>query len=438
MSTAQEPADLAGVATTGRPFLGWRVVAGAFTSQLFSAGLCFSAFGAFIVPLAESFGTTRGAISGGLGIGMVWMALLGPPVGRVADRGPVRALVVSGLLLMGAGLHLASVAAELWQAAFAFCLLVCTGAAMTGPIPTISLVGKWFVRRRGMALGITVAGATVASMAGPAVGAYLTELQGWRAALRSMGSFGPLIGVPLLWWLVVRRPEDVGQRPDGDPAPQVVDPTSGAPEDIRATGEFLRDSNVWLAGFGFAFLFASPVVMSIHVIPFAGDLGIDAVRASGFFAAMAPCSLLGKLVFGAVVDRVNARHALYAAMIVLALSWWLLLSSPGYNRLLLTGAVFGLGVGAVGPLQGIVIASCFGRDSVGRVMGIGGLLGLPIVAGAPPLVGFLFDVQGSYRMGFTLQLATLVISALLFSLLRFPSVEPGTELARSTPAPENA
>ena len=148
--------------------------------------------------------------------------------------------------------------------------------------------------------------------------------------------------------------------------------------------------------------------------------------------------MLGKLVFGAVADRIDMRHALYTAIAVLAATWWLLLSAPGYRAILVAGAVFGLGVGAVGPLQGIVVAACFGRRAVGRVMGIGGVLGLPLVAGSGTFVGFLFDAQGSYRLGFLLQLGTLAISALLFGLLRIPAVEPGTELVPGEGALEEA
>jgi predicted MFS family arabinose efflux permease len=423
-------------APAGRPFLGWRVVAGAFSSQLLSNTLCFNAFGVFILPLADAFDTTRGVVGSGIGILLVAQGLLGPLLGRAIDRGPVRGIMVSGVILLCAGLFLTSHAAALWQAALTLGLLMAVGAGMTGPIATIPLVGKWFVRRRGLALGLTVAGATVAAMTGPALAAFLIETQGWRQALRSMAAGGVLIGVPLLSWLVIRRPEDVGQRPDGDPValetpPAVLSTQAGA-------SELLRDPNLWLVSFAFAFLFASPIVVSTHLVPFADDLGVDSLRAAAFFSVMVPFSLLGKLLFGVVVDRVETRHAVFSAIGLLAVTWVLLLSEPSYGTLLAAGGLFGLGVGAVGPMQGFVIASCFGRHAVGQVMGLGGLLGLPVVAGAAPLVGFLFDSQGSYQVGFLLQLATLGISALFFGLMRIPEVEPGTELPAGAVAAEGA
>ena len=407
-----------------RPFRGWWVVSGAFISQALSAGLCFNGFGVFVVPLAKSFESTVGTISMGLTIGMVVMAVIGPMIGRAADHGYVRVVMVAGVALLGLGLHLTALSAALWQAGLAFCLLMCVGAAMTGQIPTMTVVGNWFDRRRGIALGITVAGATVASMSAPAVGEWLIAEQGWRGALHSMGTIAFLLGIPAIAGLIIGRPSDVGQLPDGEDAGREMVAVS-SPE---ASPVSLRDPNVWLVSLGFAFLFASPVVISVHMPGYLTNLGIGGVGGVGaYFLAMGPASLLSKLIFGAVADRVNLRLALYAAIGVLGLSWVFVLFIPLEGRLWLAGAVFGLGVGAVGPLQGFVAAACFGRGAVGRVMGYMGLLGLPLVAGSPSLVGMLFDFQGHYETGFYLMAATLLVSAVLFALVRIPEVEPGTE-----------
>ena len=403
-----------------RAFAGWHVVAGAFISQALSAGLCFNPFGVFLLPVAESFGSSVGTVSAGLTIGMVVMAVVGPLVGRAADHGPIRAVMVAGIAMLGLGLHLAARSEALWQAGLAFCALMSVGAAMTGPIPTVTVVGNWFVRRRGIALGITVAGATLASMAAPGVGEWLIAAEGWRSALRTMGNLAFLLGVPALWWLIAGRPSDLGQQADGGVSGEA--PTASTPHVPPVS---LRDPRVWLVSLGFAFLFASPVVMTVHLPGYLSDLGIG--RAGVFFAAMGPLSLLSKVVFGAVADRVDPRYALYAAIAVLGLSWVLVLFVPLDGRLWLAGAVFGFGVGAVGPLQGIVTAACFGRGAVGRVMGYTSLLGLPLVAGSPWFVGVLFDLQGSYRTGLLIMTSTLLVSALIFASIRIPEVEPGTE-----------
>ena len=65
----------------------------------------------------------------------------------------------------------------------------------------------------------------------------------------------------------------------------------------------------------------------------------------------------------------------------------------------------------------MLVGSCFGRGAFGRVMGIGGLAGLPIVAGAGPIAGALFDLTGSYDDAFLAGIASNVVNLLLVGAL---------------------
>ena len=404
-------------------FRGWRVVAAAFMSQFVANGCVFSVFGVFMVPIAMEFDTSRGVVSTGMGAGMLIMGLAGPLLGRVVDSGPVRSMMLVGLAMMSSGLVLLSRVESLWQAALVFCVAISLGSALFGPLPSTALVSNWFVRRRGLALGLTVSGATVAGLVAPPLAAWLIDGVGWRGAVVAMGIGGAVLAAPLIIAFVVRRPEDIGSIPDGARPTEANLPPPLDPPD---TGALLRDPKLWIIAVGFALVFTSPIVMTAHVVAFAEDLGISRQRAAFFFSFVAPFSILGKLLFGLVVDRIDPRHAVWGALAVMAAAWLLLLTEPSANSLMLIGCVFGLGVGAVGPIHGVVVGVCFGRGAIGRVMGIGGLAGLPIIAGSGPLVGLLFDATGGYTAGFALQLVQLAGAALLMFVLKIPEFEPGT------------
>lgn len=404
-----------------KPFFGWRVVGAAFVAELVSMGASFSAFGVFVVPLAEEFDTTRGVISSGLGGMLLVTGLIGPLLGRLIDRGPLKAMMLCGVFLLTAGLLLVSRAASLWQAGIAFCVLAAVGTAMFGPLPAMAIAANWFVRKRGLALGVTVAGATAASMLAPPIAAALIDTLGWRGAVAAFGVGAAAIAAPVILVFVVRRPEDVGQFPDGDPPREGAAPEPPAGAETR---DLLRDPRLWLISLGFALLFASPIVLGIHLVPYAEDLGLSRLRAASSFSVMAPFSLLGKVAFGAIADRVDVRKALWVGTALMAVSWLLLLTGPTYALLLAAAAIFGLGVGALGPIHGVIIGLCFGRGAFGRVMGIGGLAGLPIIAGSGPLVGFLYDATGSYQLGFALQPAALAAAAVIFLFIAVPASEP--------------
>jgi sugar phosphate permease len=423
---SESMAAAANPASAARPFYGWRVVGAGFTAQMLSTGVTFAPFGVFVIPLSEAFDVTRGKLSLALSIAFLAMGVMGPIVGRWLDRGHARVVMLSGTLLAAAGLFGIARAATLWQLGFFFCGVVAIGASFFGMTPSMALVASWFVRRRGLALGITVAGATVASFVTPPLAAYLIDHVGWRGAFAYFGVGILVIGLPVFGAFAIARPESVGQRPDGDPpeeetAPDSDDSSAPASQGIE-TAALIRDPRLWLLAVGFGLVFTSPIVMILALVPFAEDLGISRQNAAYFFSAAAPFSLLGKIVFGALADRIAPHRAIWLVVIGNMIVWALLYTDPNYSMLLVIGAIYGVGIGATGPLHGVILGRCFGRVAFGRASGIGGLGSLPLIALAPALAGYLYDTTGSYHVVFIVQVVALLMGGLLLSFVRIPKV----------------
>jgi len=167
--------------------------------------------------------------------------------------------------------------------------------------------------------------------------------------------------------------------------------------------------------------------MIVALVPFAEDLGFSRQNAAYFFSAAAPFSLLGKLVFGVMADRIPPRPAVWLVVLGNAAVWAALYTDPGYPIFLLIGALYGVGIGATAPLQGVVLGLCFGRAAFGRASGIGGLASLPLVAGAPALAGYLYDATGGYHATFVVQVFALLIGGGLLSLARIPNAEASVD-----------
>lgn len=410
-------------------FYGWHVVFVAFTAQ-FVANFCtLAGVGAFVTVIEQEFATNASTISNAVGASILLMGLLGPLVGRAIDRGNQRAIMLTGVVVMSLGLLATSRAQTLWQLGIAFCLFVNLGIVLFGPIPSIALVSRWFVRRRGLAVAIAVAGATAASAAAPVLSAWLIGLEGvgWRGAVAGYGIGCAVIAFPVFWLFLVKRPEELGQHPDGA-ASAISEPE---PEgDSYPAARLLRDRNFLVISIGMALLFTSPIVSMLHLVPYAEkDLGIDRQTATYIFAVLAVFSLIGKLVFGLVADRIDPRHAVWIAVSLLAAGWATLVGSPSYTTFLAVGALLGLGVGALGPLHAVVIGACFGRAGFGHVMGLGGLVALPVIAGSNPLAGWLAVTTGDYRTAFGVEAGLLLLAGVLFALLRLPGDDLAVESA---------
>lgn len=397
------------------PFLGWRVLRATVGSQFISSCVTFAPFGVFVVPIVSEFDTTRGEVSEAFGVAFLLMGLLGVIVGVLLDRGHARRIMLAGLVACSGGLIAMSQAESLAALGVLYVGLVVGGSAFYGMPPSMWLATQWFHQRRGLALGITVAGATIGAGIAPPLAAALIEAFSWREAVLAFGVGALVLGVPIFSRYAIARPADVGQFPDGIPIP----PGTPAVAEVEV-GALVRDPRLWLLAVGFAFVFSSPIVMMVALVPFAEDLGIDGRSAAFFFTASAPMSLLSKLGFGYLIDRIPARLAIWIVVLLNAATWGALLFDPGFAMLMVVGALYGIGVGAVGPLQAVVLARCFGPQAFGRASGIGGLASLPIISASPAIAGYLYDTTGTYHPVFELEVGLMIAGGLLLTIPRIP------------------
>ena len=401
-----------------RAFLGWRIVAVAFLAQLLSNGVTLSAFSNFLIPVSEEFGVSRGTISLGSAIAIGSMGLVGPFVGRLFDRGHARIVMVVGVALSGLGLFGVAQASSLRVATAAF-VLVCIGAALFGTMPSMTLVANWFNRKRGFAIGAAMAGATLVSWLGPATAQYFIDHAEWRAAVRFFAMVLLFPGLPVIAFFTVGRPEDVGQLPDGDP----VGPTPSVLPPARPVAELVRDPRLWLISTGFGLIMTSPIVLLTLIVPYGMSLGFTGQETNLFFAAMVPFSLFGKLVLGRMADVAPAKPIIAFVVLFNVTIWGLLYSGPSYPLFILTGVVYGLGIGGAAPVQGVVLARCMGRENFGTASGLGGIVAVLLLVGASLMSSLLQGDGEGYPLIFLIQMGLITFAGILLSFVAIPANE---------------
>jgi MFS family permease len=400
-------------------FYGWRIVAVAFLAQGLSTAATVYLYGMFLKPLTTEFGASR--MVAGLGLSAMYavQALISPSLGRALDRHSIRAIMISGTLGMCAGLVLLSTVGALWQAGLVYALLVGVGSAMAGPLSGATLVSNWFVRSRGRALGLAALGVSFCGFALPPIAAALIAALGWRSACLALGLGIAAILVPALAIVVVSRPEERGWTPDGVPAESVPRAASDATAPVPwTTGALLRDRNFRAIVAAIALIAGATVAMLTHIVAFATDQGIEAQRASLLISVVAGFSMLGKVGFGALIDRLDERITFYLMVGVQTAGWLILLFASGLSGLLCATALFGFGAGGNLPISGGVVAAVFGRESFGRVMGLMTPFMLLFTVVTPPLVGHVYDRSGSYDLAFRLLALGTIAAAVPVAFLR--------------------
>jgi MFS family permease len=386
----------------------------AFVVDFIAVGFFFYSYGIFLTEIAAAltggrFGASLGIlVSNGVG------AIAAPFIGRALDHLPIKRIMIVGALFVGAGFLALSRMTVLWQLYLIMGTLMAFGMSMMGNLASAKLVANWFEKKRGRAFGIATVGVSFSGLVMPAVANWLITVVGWRSGFQVYAALTIVIVIPLVAALVVDRPEDMGLRPDGG-APEPGPPLRNPSQELHwRTVELLRSRNFWAIALPFSLAFSSLSAVLIHMVPYAGDLGISSDRAWPILSAAAGAGAVGKPVFGYLMDRIDARYAIWGSLGGQLLGLSLLMQGGGFGALLAAAIVFGFSMGGTVPLHGSVTARAFGRLSFGKAMGLLRPVQIPIHMLGVPLAGWIFDATGSYDLAFRI-FAGFYVAAILFA-----------------------
>ena len=401
-------------------FYGWIVVAVAFVTMAVGVN-ARTAFSLLFPPILDEFGWERGVTAGAFSFGFLASAAFGPSLGRLMDRRGPRVVLLLGVVLVAAGLALATLVSRPWHLYLTLGVLVGGGAVCLGYTGHALFLPNWFVRRRGLAIGIAFSGVGVGSIVLLPWMQALILAAGWRRACGAMAIVVAVALVPLNLLFPRRRPEDMGLRPDGDTAPaggagaraaNVVDPVWAAVD--WTLGRAVRTARFWWVVLAFVGGLWAWYAVQVHQTKYLLEIGFRPEVAAYALGLVGFTGIVGQIGLGHVSDRVGREWVWTFSMVGFALCYALLL----VMRHQPTPALLYLMVAAQGVL-GYGLASVFGAIPAelfqGRHYGtIFGTLSLAsIVGGAigPWVTGALYDRTGSYVAAFWLAIAASGVSA---------------------------
>jgi MFS family permease len=390
------------------------VVAGAFAVTFVGFG-CAYTFSAFLPSLQHDFAASRGSISLVFSLAGFLYFALGMVSGPLADRFGPRRLAVIGMLLTGAGLAAASMARSLGEVYAAYGLGVGLGIGASY-VPVLGAMQQWFVRQRGLASGLGVAGIGVGTLVMPPVAALLIDAVGWREAYLVLGIFAAIVGGGLAF-LIENDPQDRGLNPDGDPLPTGAPPaqllTASLSEAMQSRRFVGLCAACMIGSFGV-------FVPFVHLVPYALDHGIAQSAAVLLLGAIGVGSTAGRFFLGGLADRLGRAFSLLimVAGMVLAFAVWLV--STSLWPLAAFALLFGLFYGGWVALMPAVVADYFPGRNIGGVLGI---LSLSIAVGTligPSAAGFAYDFSHSYTVPILASAGSYVVAAAILALTSGP------------------
>ena len=347
--------------------------------------------------------------------------------GWFTDRFGPRLVIGAGALLLGGGLWLTSRVDALWQLHLSLGLLAALGMSALY-VPCNATLVRWFVWRRGLALGLSSSGHGFGNLLIPPLAAVLITTYGWRATYALLALAGGLL-ILLFALVMVRDPERMGLHADGiaparvpkgiaAPAPP---PAHSSDEVVWTLASARRTAALWIVVAVFTMTFTVVFLPMVHLVPFALDLGIGPVRGALAIGVVGAGSLVGRLLSGAVSDRLGRRATLGITLVLQTLAFMGFWASADAGLLFASALLFGLATGGTSTLFPAIVGDFFGRLSVGTVFGFVWAIAASAAAFGPLIAGYLYDLTGSYADAFALSAALNLGAACLVLFLRKPA-----------------
>jgi sugar phosphate permease len=426
-------------------FYGWWIVLGCTAILFVSSGIGFYGHGVILDPLRERYGWSKGVISSAVTLYFFTAGVMGMLMGRFIDRYGPKPVLILGSATMGIGFLLLSRVTQLWQF-YAVYFLMAVGWSGTSLIPVGTLIANWFIRKRGLAMSLTMTGLSLGGMILVPLAAYLVFHWGLRVTLPLLGSVYCLVVIPTAIWVIKQRPSNVGQFPDGLPPA----PTSGGKPGSRTRyasqwrvwtrAEALRTGAFWAIVTAFMLALSGQIAFLVHQVSFLSQT-LGPKGAALAVSVTAGASIVGRLILGSIADRSDKR---FLAMVCFLVQAGAVLSMAYFRSvgiLYLGTLAFGLTMGGIVMLQPLLIGECFGLVSFGTITGLAGLFSVSGAAFGPVIAGLIYDATRDYRIAFTIFAAAslLAMVAVLFARppVRTFVSETGTSDGRLSTNPGN-
>ena len=413
---------------------GWRQV-GACLFLLAACGMIASTFSIVAVPLSQEFKPSRMVLMLAMTAMSAATAFLSPLIGNLMDRASVRTLMFIGAASVSCGFLALSFVGSFIQVIAVYGLFMAPANVLIGPLAATVLLSRWFVERRGRALGIALAGISIGGFVFPPIMQALLEGQDWRGGLRILALILAACTVPAAL-LIVNRPADRGLKGEGT---RVTEAVPGAAEPARPSSRaILSDPTFWLIAAVFAVVMAGMKGMVTNLAPIAIDEGIDAEAAALLISMYAAGGFFAKFAFAAFADRAPPRALLRIALFGYAAGMACLIwPELGYGMIAAGVVLIGFFGGFVVPLQSFLVPRIFGGNVVGRASGLLNMVVLLALLLSPPVFGLIYDLTGDYDAifiafaGLTLAILAAAVPFLRLHLREGGEESPAAELETS-------
>ncbi len=421
-------------------YYGWLVLSLSFLTTLTGAGIRSSPT-VMIHPLEIEFGWSRAAIASAISLNLLLFGVAAPISGVLFDRFGPRRVMMGSLSLLVLGVSATTVMSQFWQLVLLWGVVVGLGAGGVGSVLSAIVANRWFVARRGLALGVLNSASSTGQLIFLPLLMAVIVYSGWRYGSLILAAVA-LGLIPLVFLWMRDDPADLGLEPygsrEGHTGPtRGLASLRGVPDKAGSVhlSEVFSSSTFWLlAGCYFICGGTANGLVGTHLIPHEIDRGFPQVTAAATVGVMGGLNFVGTVLSGWMVDRVEPRKWLSLIYALRGVSLFILPFVTGISGLFLFAVIYGLDWFATVPPVIALTSDTFGKQAVGRVYGwifLSHQIGAALMAfGA----GVIRVWLGDYQVAFLAGGAIAMVAAGLALKIR----PPGREISLAPVAGEMA
>ena len=413
----------------GKLFYGWVIVVGMLLLMMANMGIIYNCYSLMLKTICAETGYSRQQVSFVQTIISAANMLFALFSGRIYRHiNPLRLMKIASFAMIGG--YIAFSFCEHLLAMYAMAILFSAGYSACCQVPISMIVSNWFIKKRGMAVGIAMGGSGLTAVfLSPLINAWLQQL-GWQMTMRILGGIMGVITLPVIFGLLRYQPADMGLAPYG--AEELAEEPASA---LQEQGPLFREVYktplfIMLALCAFANTLNANALAQLPQ-PYLTDIGYSNEATAIFVSIYMGALAVGKFLLGALFDRLGVRRATFVAngCLFLGLLGMVFAKIPAFLPLIVLGIALGSSFGTVG--QPLIVRGVYGGRDYATIYGFMLACNNLAVMFSPQVNAFVFDTCGSYQPILVVWLVLSLVVTVLYSLtlkrVSGPAVQGKTE-----------
>jgi MFS family permease len=403
-------------------FYGWVITGLVFINLGMAYGAQYS-FGVLFPSLIEEFGWNRQSLAGAFSLYTFMYSILGALLGQLTDRFGPRIVLIFGSACLGMGIGLISQVKTVWHIYVFYGLLASWGMSATYITANPTIV-KWFIEKRGLALGLAQSGQGMGIIfIPPLIGAQISTF-GWRPACIILGGLVFIVLFTTSFFLI-GEPEKIGLQPDGRQNKPLAKSWSTTQKSIDqeykwSVAEAIRTQSFWVLTSLFFCTWLFIFLPLVHLVIFAMDMNLSKEVALIALSVLGGFAILGRLTMGFISDRIGRKKTLMINLCLQIFSWlWIIVTTKIWMLLLFT-TVFGFSYAGITAVFPAIVGDYFDRFKAASIIGAMFTIAGSAAAMGPLVGGYLYDLTKSYQLAFLLGALTNLLSLILLFISKPP------------------